>query len=287
VARKAATQGRAIARQLQLAIRTEFAPQLAGTYGTGPSFDMVAMSAELPEDPLKSKGSGTSKSSPALGPRPVDIAPDNWRELERSVIEEFQRSAPKNSSTYYTSRRHKLSTIWNEFQAFVKVLQSSGQTDPIPNAKPEVLELTRGELIKGTPLGEECEGTSRWLEARLRESDRRVAASDRGARKAAEAERSKWQEANVDWLKWLGTKVGNQMLDLFELNPTAREAAVIDPSYAWSNRLHNLKSRVYLESLNKLLGWKGGSALDVGKGRFQSRIFYDQPKAPGGAQQSN
>jgi hypothetical protein len=74
------------------------------------------------------------------------------------------------------------------------------------------------------------------------------------------------------------------MLDLFELNPSTREAAVIDPSYAWSNRLHNLKSRVYLESLNRLLGWKGGSALDVGKGRFQSRIFYDPPKTAGGAQ---
>lgn len=262
-----------------LAIRPELAPAWAGAYGEGASFEMVAMRGE--------RGSGGRTPEPVREPArqapepPAGSRPPNWAELEKAVTREFHDTAAPNSATYYTSRSHKLSKIWREFAAYVQKLRESGLPDPLAEADASALTLTRQQLVAGTPLEAAVAQRLARLQARLREANRAMAEAG-DARTRAEAKRAadQWAKEAGDWVKWMNTKVGDQKLDLFELNPTSKEAAVVDPSFAWADPVHNLKSQVYLLSFNRLLGWRGGSAIDVGRGRFQSRIFLGSTTTP-------
>ncbi|MFL5864261.1 MAG: hypothetical protein ACJ780_26415 [Solirubrobacteraceae bacterium] len=247
----------------------------------------VARGLRKPEKPAKaaesakpSQASETeSHKSTGLALRRLgDPPPKNWRELEERVIAELRRGAPNSGPTYYRSESHKVAKIYQEFVAFAQRLRKAGYPDPIPRPEPKVLEITRKELIKETPLGEECAKITEQLEERVAEAFRRVAESGGDKKALGKAEFA--ADAYWKWVKWLNVRVGDQMLDAFELNPAAQQVGVIDPSFAWGDPLHNLKSRVYLESLNRLLGWEGGSALDVGHGTFHSREFQGTPAPP-------
>jgi len=266
-------------------VQTRYGPALAGAYGEGPSFDVVAMEGEAGGVDAKTSGGSRGKGGAREGEvRPgegiyrgvVDKPPTAWKVLEAGVIEEFRRGVPKNGPNYFTSEKQQISAIWTELRAFVKKLRSKNpdMQDILANANQAVLDMTVKELIdKADPdLAGQYQAQLRWYEVRESQATRRAAAGDRNASNEARD----WHELYVKLFTWLNTSVSKLRVDIFELNLSGKQVGVVDASLAWYSRLHNLKSRVYLVVLNSLLGWRGGTAMDVGNGMFQNRMFFGE-----------
>lgn len=255
--------------------RPVLVPVWEGTYGAGPTYVQMG-----------SRGQGgreRRESRPARGesvPLPRGTRPENWRELEKAVISEFHRDASPKSSTYITTRRHQLSTILAELQAHSARLVKAGFPDPLAKLDVRVLTKTRREVLEeGGPEGKallaEALEWGKILRSRADAAEQvRNKTDDRTLKKKAAGIAKREIREYRRWIEFMNTKVGNQRMDLVEFHLKDRQVGVVDPSFAWRDTWHNLKSRIYLFSWNKVLGWEGGSAMDVGKGMFDSRIFF-------------
>ncbi|MFK4145059.1 hypothetical protein [Streptomyces sp. NPDC004065] len=260
--------GRAVAVAVKdaLTVRPELAPAWAGAYGEGPTY---AEMGTRPETRSSSRGGGAVPEPPAGG------RPRTWRQLEAAVKREFHERAPRDSATYFTTKSSQLSVILAQLRAHVERLKQSGVPELLAQADPGVLSKTRRELLQGTELLERAEAMGRSLEARARATEQvRNRVSDPGLKRRAAEDASAAAAEYARWVEWMNVRIGEQKLDLIEFDLANRQAHVVDPSFAWRDPWHNLKSEVYLFSVNRALGWEGGTALDVGDGMFAHRMMY-------------
>jgi hypothetical protein len=72
-------------------------------------------------------------------------------------------------------------------------------------------------------------------------------------------------------------KIRKQKLDLVELDLANKQVHVVDPSFAWADPWHNLKSQVYLYSLNPLCGGRAAPRSMWDTGCFRTECSSARP----------
>jgi hypothetical protein len=260
-----------------LQVNLELGPRWAGAYGEGPSYVQMAIDGGPAGGRKQSGGTGKGATPERVPKTAPGQRPETWRELEKAVAKEFHKGAPRNSATYFTTKSRELATVLLELRGFTEKLPTPGRPDPLAKFDAKLLSKTRRELLAGTKLLDEAEAMGRVLKSRVEAAtqvNNRTPATDKNLKAQATGRANAATKEYERWAEWMEVEIGKQELDLIEFDLANRQVGVVDASFAWRDPWHNLKSRVYLHSVNTVLGWDGGSALDVGHGLFSSRIMF-------------
>lgn len=196
---------------------------------------------------------------------------------KREMAEDRPQRVPK-SGAYFDwegGQRGSFRGFVRQLRAHIRSLTKSGQADPLPGLKEEVLGQNTEDFIKSKPaLKKVWDGWTARLARQLNDiaAQRRAAAGDKRLqadldRKAADL------EADLKELELFAKgEVGNKRPDLIEMFFGENRAVITDVTQRVGDLVHNFKMQVYVEVMRSLTGYRDVGGLEYNTTREQKVI---------------